>query len=220
MNGKSQEKTYRIAIICEGQEEVMYIQSLINLGVFNPRYEIIPALATSGSDDRVGGAGNIPAFFQDYLSKPFDAVFFLLDVDAEPHQAFAGVKKKIELIVGTAGFNRFALYTNPCTLQLMILHFEKTALESQSKIANRSIVHRIWPKIKNYDAAKWQLDEMSYSFTPENYRRMKENAKGFLKEKKEETPSSNVVSFFENLEGDDDRWIKTLIAFLRKLQNQ
>jgi hypothetical protein len=75
MNGKSQEKTYRIAIICEGQEEVMYTQSLINLGVFNPRYEIIPALATSGSDDRVGGAGNIPAFFQDYLSKPFDAVF-------------------------------------------------------------------------------------------------------------------------------------------------
>lgn len=216
---KTKEKHYRIAIVCEGQEEMMYIKALQSLAIFCPIYEIIPVLATSGSDDRVGGAGNIPAFFQDCLTKPFDAVFFLLDVDSHPHQAFEAVRKKVELVVGPAGFSRFALYTNPCTLQLMVLHFEKTALISQSKMANRQIVNRIWPKIKRYDAEEWQLEEMSYSFTKENYNTMKANAKTLLNPKKYDSPSSNVVSFFENIEGDDDTWIKNIIQFMKKLQN-
>ena len=113
-------------------------------------------------------------------------------------------------------FHRFALFTNPCTLQLMVLHFEKTILSTQSKVANSGIIQRIWPKIKKYDAKKWQLDEIKYSFNKENYETMKANAKSLLGKTSNECPSTNIVDFFENLESPNPAWLRNNIQAIKK----
>ena len=48
---------YKICIICEGNEECMYLERLSNLRVWNDVYHIYLANA--------GGNGNIPARYQD-----------------------------------------------------------------------------------------------------------------------------------------------------------
>ena len=48
---------YKICIICEGNEECMYLERLSNLRVWNDVYDIDLANA--------GGNGNIPARYQD-----------------------------------------------------------------------------------------------------------------------------------------------------------
>lgn len=207
MSEKTLIHQYRILVICEGDEEVMYLQALVDLGVFDPQYEIIPKLATLTPGDS-GGAGKVPMVFQYYWSTAnYDAIYFMIDVDAEPHEAFESVKKNVNAIMPRL-FEKHVLYTNPCTLQLMVFHFEKTILPNQSKMNNSDTIKRIWPKIrKMYSAKHYQLEIMRSEFDKVNYSSMKSNFHSLDSGDVYTAPSSNLVAFFEHLENKDPSWL-------------
>ena len=71
---------YKICIICEGNEECMYLERLSNLRVWNDVYDIYLANA--------GGNGNIPARYQDkYQNGDFDAIFVFCDTEKKNARA-------------------------------------------------------------------------------------------------------------------------------------
>jgi len=207
MSDAPSEHQFKILVICEGDEEIMYLQALIDLNVFDPMYEVIPKLAALAPGDS-GGAGKVPMVFQYYYtSQAYDAMYFMIDVDANPHEAFENVKTKVNGIAPKL-FEKHALYTNPCTLQLMVLHFEKTVLSNQNKANNTAVVKRIWPSIKKqYSAKAYQLNIMKYAFSANNYMEMKQNMKTLESGDCYSAPSSNIPDFFDHLESGDASWL-------------
>ncbi len=190
----------RICIICEGNEEYDYIERLKELNVWNDIYDIKCINAD--------GNGNIPARYQnEYQEDSFEYIFVFCDTDKKPYEQYEDIKQKIDLFHGISGASEnIVIFGNPCTLQIICLHWDELKLKSNAKKINADIIEK-YTGIVNYKAKKEQREILFRSVDADNYKLLKERLL-LLSEKDDEINSSNFGVLITCFEDHNTEWIE------------
>ena len=192
----------KISIICEGPEEYGYMETLSRLKVWNEKYEFDLVNA--------GGNGNIPARYQDkYQNDTSDVVLIFCDTDKKPYEQYEDIKRKINEFHGVDNAaDAVVIFGNPCTMQIVIEHWQEVKLKSPAKSVNAPIIQE-FTGVENYKGREDQRKAMMDKITSANYEDMKERI-GRLSVVDTEKNSSNIGSFLKDFESEDDSWIELI----------
>lgn len=188
----------KICIICEGYEELDYIETLKNKAVFSNKYDFITVNAKS--------INTIIARYQEkYQSDSYSLVLIFCDTDKGPSDKYKEIKKEINKLYGKDIADEIVIFGNPCTMQIILSHFAEIKLTSQSKSVNSKFIKE-YVGIDNYKATDEQRKELFGKIKRSNYEKMKENV-AKLSTSDEDISSTNILKFVERFENDDDSWI-------------
>ena len=83
----------KICIICEGFEEIDYLNTLINKAVFSSKYEFV--LINSKSINNINSVYQIR-----YQSNSYDLVLVFCDTDKNPYTRYKAIKDEIDELHG------------------------------------------------------------------------------------------------------------------------
>ena len=177
----------KICIVCEGYEEYEYLDKLIKLNVFDKNYDIDLVNAK--------GNGNIFARYQDiYQRNKYHIIFVFCDTEQKPYEQFNDIKNKIDELYDCKGIsNKLVIFANPCTMQVILLHFGDIALKSSQKSKNAEDIEKL-TGIKGYNANEEKRNELFDKITKDNYSEMRERIK-FLPTKSSDKNSYNIGNF-------------------------
>jgi len=196
-----------ITVLCEGDEEEAYFNSLLNLNIFNSKYVF--------KLRNVGGAYNLPSFYEaEYAKEEVDAILMLFDVDNPSHETFNYVTKHL---MDDYGINiddvlSFSIFTNPCTMQLYLWHFKDINLKTSNKKELSEELKKVYPRLlaqKSYNAHQYQLRYLMGYIDGNSY----SNLKNILKNKSTNylyNPSTNMLKFLDYFENDNEKFIKEI----------
>lgn len=189
----------KICIICEGDEEYEYLKRLIALEVWSKEYLF--------QLENAEGNGNIPARYQDkFQNSSYDLVLVFCDTDKKPYEQYADIKRKINEFHGIKNAaEEIIIYGNPCTMQIIIEHWDDVILASHKKKKNAPIIFEL-TGIEGYKGRADQRKELFSRITKENYQKMRERIKHFPSEDTIEG-STNFGRFIEYFSADDAEWI-------------
>ncbi|MCD8119362.1 MAG: hypothetical protein LUE29_07790 [Lachnospiraceae bacterium] len=202
----SQRSVLKICVICEGYEEYEYMQRLAEIGAWNPIYAIDLVNAK--------GNGNIPARYQDrYQNGDYDAVFAFCDTDQKPFEPYDEIKRKINVFHGVDGAaDEVVVFGNPCTMQIIILHWRNIILESHKKNFNAPILEEVL-HIRGYRARADQRERLFRNVTNRNFWKMYERVRG-LPGKDTILGSSNFGKFIDRMRDSSGEWTRAFNEFL------
>lgn len=191
-----------ICIICEGDEEYEYLEKLISLDVWSKKYRF--------QLENAEGNGNIPARYQDkFQNSSSDLVLVFCDTDKKPYEQYIDIKRKINEFHGVENAaDQVVIYGNPCTMQIIIEHWDDVVLDSHKKKKNAPIIFDI-TGIEGYKGRADQRQELFSRITKENYQEMRERIKQLPSEDTTEG-STNFGRFIEYFTTDDIKWIQTI----------
>ena len=131
-------KLHKVCIICEGYEDYAYIQRLLELQVWNAAYDFQLVNAKSES--------NIFARYQDaYNNDRYEIILVFCDTDKAPHSEYKQLKQKLNAFHGgkfTAA-DKVVIFANPCTMQIILLHFGEVSLKNQGKKTNAPVIEQL-----------------------------------------------------------------------------
>ena len=99
----------------------------------------------------------------------------------------------------------FFIFANPCTMQVMLLHFGDVLLKNQGKKTNSAVIEQM-TGIQNYDAHEAQIRELCGRITRTSYPEMKRRAEE-INLSDTVSGSTNISVFLNWFEASDDRWI-------------
>lgn len=120
----------RVCIICEGLEEYDYLEKIKTLALWNKKYLVDLRNAR--------GIGRISAIYQDrFQNGSYDAILIFCDTDKSPFKNYIDMKNKTDCFHGvTKGkvSDQITIFGNPCTMQIIIMHWGDVKLQSNSKI--------------------------------------------------------------------------------------
>ena len=188
-----------VAIVCEGLEDKLYLEALKGCGLWqNYRVDVLVAK----------GAGNIPAFYQNVMaSDRYWAVLVFCDTDRNGGRDYPLISQKLRDILGCDP-SPFVVFANPCSMQLMLLHFGEITLATQSKHANAPSIERL-TGVKNYQAHEEQIREICGQIDRTNYQAMKAR---LAAHPDDDTVAggTNFGKFLDCLENPDISWLKRL----------
>lgn len=195
----------RVCIICEGLEEYDYLGRIKNLALWNKKYLVDLRNAR--------GIGRISAIYQDrFHNGSYDAILIFCDTDKKPFKNYLEMKRKIDGFHGVAKgkiSDQVTIFGNPCTMQIIIMHWTDFKLKSNSKSANAADIEQ-YIGIKNYDAHDEQRKAMMSKINRKNYRLMLTRVAKLPKDFTQMN-SSNFDIFMGYLENDDFDWIHEII---------
>lgn len=181
----------RILIICEGYEEYDYLTAIKGLSVWNDCFDL--TLKNACSID------NIPGQYQyEYASGNYDEIYVFCDTELPPFRQFTAVLAKINSTRGKSVAKKIVCFTNPCTMQIVLSHFDRVRLISNQKSVNADLID-VLTGISDYRARRYQREKLSSLIDRQNYEQMKYNI-SFLDLDYRVTPSTNAASFFNGLE--------------------
>ena len=152
-------------------------------------------------------ASNIPARFQnEYQNVRYEIILVFCDTDKEPYREYAQVKEKINRFLGKRkASDKLVIFANPCTMQIVLLHFGDVSLKNQGKKTNSAEIERLtW--ISGYDAHEEQIQELCGKITRSNYSEMKKRAEA-INFPDTVSGSTNISTFLKWFEEANDRWI-------------
>jgi len=104
------------------------------------------------------------------------------------------------------------IFANPCTMQIVLLHFGEVSLKNQGKHTNSQVIEQL-TGISNYKAKQMQIEEMCRKI----YRRSYEDMKTRVQEHfdADTVPSStNFWKFLIRFENSDTVWIEEIKRYL------
>lgn len=196
----------RICIICEGDEEYEYLEKLISLDVWSREYcfQLVNA----------EGNGNIPARYQDkYQNSSSDIVLIFCDTDKKPYEQYSDIKRKINEFHGLKNAaDQIVIYGNPCTMQIIIEHWDDVVLGSHKKKKNAPIIFEL-TGVEGYKGRADQRQELFSRITKENYQEMQVRIRKLPSDDTIEG-STNFGRFIEYFTTDDCSWIQTINSIL------
>lgn len=200
-------RKHRVCIICEGFEDYHYFNRLVELNVWNSAYNFTLI--------NVKSASNIFARFQnEFQNDRYEIILVFCDTDKEPYREYAQVKAKINNLFGKRKVaEKVIIFANPCTMQIMLLHFGDISLKNQGKKTNSSVIEDM-TGIQNYDAHEEQIKELCRKITRTNYPEMKRRAEA-INLPDTISGSTNISAFLDWFEAADDRWITEIRKALR-----
>jgi len=192
----------RICIICEGDEEYEYLEKLISLDVWSKEYCF--------QLENAEGNGNIPARYQDkYQNNSSDLVLVFCDTDKKPYERYGEIKQKINEFHGVKdAADQIVIYGNPCTMQIIIEHWDDVLLGSHKKKKNAPIIFDL-TGVQGYKGRADQRQELFSRITKENYQKMRERIKKLPSDDTIEG-STNFGRFIEYFTTDDSKWIQKI----------
>lgn len=173
-------KIKNILIICEGDEELDYLNRLKDLKVFNKNF----SLENAGSISKISSK----YIFHDHIND-YRNIYVICDAEKEPYSELKKILKETN--------RKNVFFVNPCTLQLQILHFTNDYIRTSDKSKNSKIIKKIFG-IDDYRATKDQRDKINKMINEENFNQMIERLKNISK-KLEDVPSSNIIELFNKL---------------------
>lgn len=191
----------KICIICEGFEELEYIEALNKKAVFSSKYEFV--LINAKSINTI-----FARYQQKYQSDSYSLVLVFCDTDKGPSERYLELKRKINEFHDEDVADDIVIFGNPCTMQIMLSHFAEVKLTSQSKSVNGEYIENL-VGIQNYKATEEQRKEFFGKIKRENYEVMKENI-AKLPTNDEETSSTNFLKFVKCFESEDESWIEEI----------
>lgn len=189
----------QICIICEGDEEYEYLDKLKSLNVWDPQYKIIL--------ENAEGNGNIPARYQDkYQNGSYDLVLAFCDTDKKPYEQYEDIKRKINEFHGNKNAaKQVIIFGNPCTMQIILQHWDEIQLESHKKNKNAPIIEEL-TGVEKYKGRADQRKKLFSQITEENYKEMEERLQNFSQDDKV-IGSSNFGNFLQYFSLEKDDWI-------------
>lgn len=188
----------KICVICEGFEELDYLNALINKAVFSNKYEFV--LVNSKS------INNISSIYQiRYQSNSYDLVLVFCDTDKLPSARYKEIKDEIDEFHGRDVADEIVIFGNPCTMQIILSHFTEIKLTSQSKSVNSKYIEQ-YVGIINYKATDEQRKELFSKIKRSNYEKMKENI-AKLSTDDNVVSSTNILNFLKLFENNETGWI-------------
>ena len=190
----------KICIICEGFEEYEYLDHLIRINVFDRNYDIKLINAK--------GNGNIFARYQDcYQRNMYNVIFVFCDTEQKPYNQFLEIKNKIDQLHDKSGVSdKCVIFANPCTMQIILLHFNDVVLHSNQKSKNAEVIEKL-TGIKGYNATIEKRKELFSKISKDNYNEMKTRVKKFSLNSNDKN-SSNISILFNYLEESDSKWLE------------
>lgn len=188
----------KICIICEGFEEYDYLKRMNELKVWNSIYQIDLVNAQ--------GNGNVFARYQDkYQNGMYDLVLIFCDTDRKPYEQYIDIKRKVNDFHGTKNAaDCVIIFGNPCTMQIILLHFCDVLLTSQNKKKTSPIIQKIFGI--TYNAHKEERAFIMKNIDPENYQLMKDRLMK-LSSIDTDINSSNFSQFIHYFESKETSWI-------------
>ena len=198
----------KICVICEGNEEYAYLRRLDEINFWSSKIQIFPTNAE--------GNGNLFARFQDqYQSDNYDLVLIFCDTDKKPFKQFEEIKNKInDMFDNENAYKHVIIYSNPCILQIVLLHWECVALTTQAKKKNAIYVEE-YTGVCGYKAREDQLDEIYKQITLENCDTLIKNLEKIHSEEYDKSVSStNFLTFLQYFRKDDTQWIDEINRYL------
>ena len=197
----------KILIICEGFEEYDYVVRLKECIVWSSAYNIKPRNAKS--------IDNIIAIYQnEYQNSNYDLMTTLCDTEIVPYEQFSKLRKAINSFHGNNAADKLIIFANPCTMQIVLSHFDKIKLSSNSKTKNAALIQKL-TGVADYMAEENQRGAIMKHISPENYLTMKSNLAG-ISTVYTSVPGTNVVSWFELFEHEDTKWVKKINKEIEK----
>lgn len=192
----------KICIICEGDEEYDYLDKLKNLEVWNDQYEVLL--------DNAEGNGNIPARYQDrYQNGSYEMVLVFCDTEKKPYEQYEDIKRKINEFHGVDdAAEEIVIYSNPCTMQIVLEHWTDVRLKSPAKKVNAPLIKK-FTGVDNYKGRADQREEVMKHVTAENYQSMFSRISA-MESDDTIVGSSNFDKLLNYLSTDDDSWIKEI----------
>ena len=153
---------HRICVICEGYEDYHYFRRLLDLNVWNSAYSFTLI--------NVKSASNIPSRFQnEFQNNSYEIILVFCDTDKEPYREYVQVKAKINRFLGKRkAAEKLIIFANPCTMQIMLLHFGDISLKNQGKKTNSAVIAQM-TGIQSYEAHEGQIRELCSKITRTNY---------------------------------------------------
>ena len=196
----------KIAIVCEGKEEYDYLNRLLELNVWNDIYDITLFDAK--------GNGNISAVYQDkFQSGTYDIVLIFCDTERKPYEQYKEIKNKINDFHGCDEIaDKVIIYGNPCTLQIVLLHWADVRLTKVRKSKNAPYVEK-YTGICGYKAKDEQRTELMSKITRANYDDMLQRLQKLPADDKI-VSSSNFFTFIERFTSADDSWIDEINSMI------
>ena len=103
-------------------------------------------------------SSNIPARFQnEYQSDRYEIILVFCDTDKGPYREYTLVKDKINRFPGKRkASEKLVIFANPCTMQIVLLHFSDISLRNQGKKTNSAEIERL-TGVPGYDAHEEQI---------------------------------------------------------------
>lgn len=192
----------RICIICEGDEEYEYLERLIALDVWSIEYRF--------QLENAEGNGNIPARYQNkYQNGAYDLVLVFCDTDRKPYEQYVDIKRKINEFHGIENAaDQVIIFGNPCTMQIILEHWDDVELSSNSKKKNAPVIFDL-TGIEGYKGRKEQRRELFSRITKENYQKMRERIKKLPADDTVEG-STNIGWFIDCFSSDGGEWIRMI----------
>lgn len=196
----------RICIICEGDEEYDYLNALLKLNVFADIYSIELTNA--------GGNGNIfPLYQSNYQNDTYDLIIAFCDTDKAPHDQYNLIKSKLDDLFGfDDASEQVIIYSNPCVMQIILLHWDDVKLRTQAKKVNSPVIEK-YTGVKNYKAKASQRKKITDQITINNFNQMLDRVRS-IETSDEICPSTNIGIFLRKLINSDNKWIGEINSIL------
>lgn len=200
---------HKICVICEGAEDYAYLKRLDELKVWHSTYDFRLINAKSES--------NIFARYQDaYNNDSYEVILIFCDTDKAPHREYLQLKKKLNAFHGgkhTAA-DKITIFANPCTMQIVLLHFGDVRLTSQAKKTNAPIIEKL-TGIPDYDAHADQIEMLCSKIFRRSYPDMRQRV-AEINHPDATVSSTNFIVYLERFEGNNVKWIRDIDRFLKE----
>ncbi len=195
-------KKKKIYLICEGYEEYDYMDKLKVLNKWNDQYEFV-------LDNAEGNTKIVAKYNSLYSSGTYDCILIFCDTDGTPYETYLDIKRKIDKVHGVENSSKeVVIFGNPCTMQIILSHFEGIALTSHKKEDNRVEIRRL-TGIAKYTAKESQRKRLFKLISEENYNEMVKNCER-LSLDDTIVPSTNFDVFMHNFSESSSAWIKSI----------
>ena len=191
---------HSLCVICEGYEEEIYLRHLLEKNVWNELYDITIKNAKCES--------NIPARYQFLINKDaYELVLVFCDTDRSPYTQYLDVKAKINSMhecEDAAG--KVVIYANPCSMQIILLHFAIVSLKTQGKKTNAKLIEEL-TGVKGYKAKQEKhIKAICAKINRQSYLEMKKRVADI--NRSDDVPgSTNFIEFLNRFESDNSEWI-------------
>ena len=189
----------RILVICEGSEEYDYFDSLIKCRLWKHHIK----LKNAESIDRIA-----PLYEYIYQNNNYKLVIIFCDTEKAPYTKFQAMKSKINAFHANHAADSIVFFANPCTMQIILSHFARVRLTTNSKTSNAALIEKL-TGVTDYRATEKQRQAILKKVTEQNYPVMKENLGG-LSTDSGTVRSTNALRLFDKLEAGDPAWPATV----------
>ena len=142
------------------------------------------------------------------------------DTDRHPYTQYLGVKDKINAMHETEdAASQVIIYANPCSLQIILLHFSVVALKTQGKKTNAKLIEQL-TGVKGYKANQEEhVKAICAKINRQSYFDMK-NRVADINRADTVPGSTNFIEFLQRFESETAEWIVEIQNYLDFKQNK